>query len=98
MAHHAFDSVRHLLQQEIIGKAASNVSFRQRLIDRPREALESALGVELPNGMSVTILEERVDQLCVVLPVDLSGIAASAALAASGDVGADGHHRPSLVR
>lgn len=98
MTHHAFDSVRQLLQQEIIGKAASDASFRQRLLESPREALEAALGVAVPNGMSVTVLEERVDELCVVLPVNLSGIAASAALAASGDVGAHGQHRPSLVR
>jgi hypothetical protein len=95
---HQFDSVRHLLQQEIIRAAESDPSFRRRLIDSPRAALEAALGVELPQAMGVTVLEERVDQLYVVLPVDLSGIAASAAVAASGDVGPDGHHRPSLVR
>ena len=68
------------------------------MIDHPRSAIETALGVRLPEGMTVSVLAESRDQLCLVLPVDLSRIADSAVAAATGDVSdADPDRRPRAV-
>lgn len=65
---------REAIERRIIARAASDPAFRARLLDDPRAAVGELLGVDVPERIEVTVVEERPDRICVVLPVDLSGI------------------------
>lgn len=57
-------------------RAWADEAFRARLLEDPKAALEEELGVALPERLQVQVVEERPDMLCIVVPVDLSGIPA----------------------
>ena len=68
----------------MIDRAQSDPQFRARLIEDPRAAVGEVLGVELPERIEVRVIEERPDLMCVVLPVDLSGMGHDAVWAMTG--------------
>ncbi len=61
-------------KQEIINNLISNAmkndEFKQRLISDPKGALEEQLKVSLPANLKITTLEEKSDQLYLVLPIN----------------------------
>ncbi len=65
---------RHNIEQRVVRRAWSDPAFRARLLENPKAALEELLGVTLPERLNVRVAEERPDELCIVLPVDTSGI------------------------
>ena len=65
---------RAAFERRIIDRAQSDPAFRERLLEDPRGAIGELLGVELPERIEVRVIEERPDLMCVVLPVDLSGM------------------------
>jgi Nitrile hydratase, alpha chain len=76
--------VRGELHQRLVQRALADPAFRTRLLETPREAVAEELGVELPPGLEVTVIEERPDRIAIVLPVDLSGLAPDAVWAMTG--------------
>ncbi len=73
----------HELRAELIGKAAADDGFRAKLIAEPKAAVKEALGVDLPESITVHVHEETGLSAHVVLPpsaglteVDLERIAA----------------------
>jgi hypothetical protein len=66
------------LERRIVARAQTDPEYRERLLCTPRAAVSELLGVELPERLEVTVVQERPDRLCIVLPVDLSGIGADA--------------------
>ena len=76
--------VRTELQRRIVDRAQADPAFRTRLLETPREALAEELGVELPLGLEVVVVEERCDRIAIVLPVDLSGLGPDAVWAMTG--------------
>ncbi len=70
---------RHAIEGRIVRRAWAEPEFRQRLLDDPKGALGDELGLELPDRLEVVVVEERPDRLCIVLPVDVSGISVEAA-------------------
>jgi hypothetical protein len=68
----------------LVERALDDPAFRARLVETPREAIEEELGVELPEELEVVVVEETVDRIAVVLPVDLSGLGADAVWAMTG--------------
>jgi hypothetical protein len=72
------------IERRIIDRAQSDAEFRARLIADPRAALAELLGVEVPAFIEVAVVEERPDLLCIVLPVDLSGMGRDAVWAMTG--------------
>ena len=76
--------VRSELQNRIVKRALADSAFRARLLERPREAVAEELGVELPAGLEVVVLEERADRLAIVLPADVSGLGKDAVWAMTG--------------
>ena len=75
---------RSEIERRVIDRAQSDAEFRDRLIESPRAALAEILGVELPGYVEVTVVQERPDLLCIVLPVDLSGMERDAVWAMTG--------------
>ncbi len=56
------------VEQGIIERATRDASFRQQLVSNPRAALESELGMTLPAGVQVQVLEESPSAYYLVLP------------------------------
>ena len=59
---------RQEIESQLIEKASTDPVFRQRLLDDPKRAIGDLLGVTLPPGMAVTVLEEQLGQHYLVLP------------------------------
>lgn len=53
--------------------ARKDPEFRQALKDDPKKAIESKIGVPLPDFINVKVVEETPDTAYVVLPMDASG-------------------------
>jgi hypothetical protein len=75
---------RIAIERRLVGRAMVDAEFRERLVADPRSAVEEELGIDLPDGMQVEVVEEDPRRLCVVLPMDLSGIEAGAVWAMTG--------------
>ncbi len=62
------------IEERVVRRAWSDPAYKARLLADPKSALEEVLGVELPARLEVQVVQERPDMLCIVLPVDVSGI------------------------
>lgn len=58
----------------IAAKAASDASFKARLLADPCAALSETLGSALPVGTKVTVLQETSTEFYIVLPADSSSV------------------------
>ncbi|HMC38601.1 MAG TPA: NHLP leader peptide family RiPP precursor [Acidimicrobiales bacterium] len=70
---------RQNIERRIVQRAWSDPEFKVRLLADPKAAVSELLGVTLPDRLEITVFEERPDRLCVVLPVDTSGVPAATA-------------------
>lgn len=59
---------RHEIETQLIEKANADPTFRRRLLEDPKAAVADFLGVALPPGMTITVLEEQPGQHYLVLP------------------------------
>ena len=57
------------IQTRLIGRAAIDAKFRQQLLTNSRAAIEKELGITLPPGLEVQVVEETPSKLCLVLPM-----------------------------
>lgn len=69
-----FPTRRQEIEGRVVRRAWADPDYLQRLRADPRSALEEELGVTLPARLEVMVVEERPDRMCIVVPVDLSGI------------------------
>jgi hypothetical protein len=74
MPGYAIPTGRAELEQRVLTCARADPEFRDRLLADPRTALCELLCVELPERLEIRVVQERPDSLCIVLPVDLSGL------------------------
>ena len=56
------------MEKRLIEKSLEDESFRQRLIEDPKGAVEEELGTQLPEGVRVVTVEESADTIYLVLP------------------------------
>ena len=61
-------SGRQEMERRLIGKSIEDESFRQRLIEDPKGAVEEELGTRLPEEVRVVTVEETADTIYLVLP------------------------------
>ena len=59
---------RHELEAGLIERAAKDEAFRRALVADPRGTLERELQAKMPEGFSLTVLEESPTQRYLVLP------------------------------
>lgn len=59
---------RRDFEAELIAKAWEDPSFRQRLLSDPKSVVEELSGEKLPNDMKVTVFQESMNSVCLVLP------------------------------
>jgi hypothetical protein len=62
---------RQQLEVYLAAKAKSDPDFRERLLGDPKHTIEVEIGMRFPEALRVTVYEEKVNQLHVVLPIDL---------------------------
>ncbi len=55
-------------EQRIRERAEADPAFRAELVANPRKALESELGVQIPEDVSVQVHEESLSEVHLVLP------------------------------
>ena len=56
------------LRAELLAKAAGDDGFRAKLIDDPKAAIKEALGLDLPDSVSVQVHEDSPLSAHLVLP------------------------------
>ena len=59
---------RAQMERRLIEKSLQDESFRQRLIEDPKAAVEQELGTRLPEGVRVVSVEETAETIYLVLP------------------------------
>ena len=59
---------RKELEQQVIQKSQEDPAFRSSLLDDPKAAIERELGVPLPGGVQVQVVEETSDTVYLVIP------------------------------
>jgi len=57
------------VHDKLIGKAREDEAFKAKLIQDPKAAIKDCLGVAVPDGIEIEVLEEKPDKLYLVLPV-----------------------------
>jgi hypothetical protein len=64
---------RREAEARILDRAGQDPEFRRRLLANPQATIEAALGVKVPSGIRLNILEETDGQLYLVLPAQSAG-------------------------
>jgi len=59
---------RDSIQGPLMHKAVTDPAFKRELIADPRGALQRALGVQLPEKIKISVLEETPEHFYIVLP------------------------------
>lgn len=59
---------RNPIEGRLTERASLDVDFRRALIDNPKSALARELGIDIPDDIHVTVLEESPNQHFIVLP------------------------------
>lgn len=63
-----FKKKRDQWQAEVAERVRKDPAFKKALFANPREVISKELGVELPKGMNVHVLEENLNDTYLVLP------------------------------
>jgi hypothetical protein len=61
-------TTRKEAEARILEKAGKDDAFRKQLIDGPTALVARELGVELPSGFTVTVVQETANHIFIVLP------------------------------
>ena len=54
---------RAAMERRLIEKSLQEESFRQRLLDDPKVAIEQEMGTRVPEGFEVRVVEENADTI-----------------------------------
>jgi hypothetical protein len=65
--------IRRSINERVLRRSAMDEDFRRLLTDNPKSAIARELGIDIPDGVHVTVLRETADQLFVVLPWNPGG-------------------------
>jgi hypothetical protein len=61
-------SNRNTVTSQVIDRATRDSAFRQELLQNPKETVERELGVNIPPGIELRVVEETSSTLYLVLP------------------------------
>ncbi|MGD9890272.1 MAG: NHLP leader peptide family RiPP precursor [Dehalococcoidia bacterium] len=59
---------RRDVELQLIKRAWTDAAFAQQLQENPRQAVEAALGVQLPEGITIQVVQETPTTLYLVIP------------------------------
>src|SRR3954454_8966652 len=60
--------MREEYTERLIARASSDEEFRRRLLDRPKAAISDELGVEIPDELTIRVIEEDPGEVILTLP------------------------------
>jgi hypothetical protein len=55
-------------EQRLIEKAMKDEAFRKLLLENPKEAISGELGMKLPSGLKIHVMEEKAGEVYLILP------------------------------
>lgn len=61
-------ALRLSIRDRVLRRATEDDEFRKLLIDNPKSAIARELGIDVPDGVHVTVLPESPNHVFVVLP------------------------------
>ena len=61
---------RQQIEAQIVAKAWKDEEYKQELLSNPKAIIEQEFGIELPQEVTVKVLEENLTSLYFVLPVN----------------------------
>lgn len=64
------ENTRATLEQQLIEKAWTDEKFHTELINNPKPLIEQVLGQALPQSIKINVVEETVDTLYLIIPVN----------------------------
>jgi hypothetical protein len=56
------------LMERVIERAGEDAAFRSQLLANPKAAVESELGISIPDDLNVKVVEEMANEFYIVLP------------------------------
>ncbi|ODH02064.1 hypothetical protein A4S05_02670 [Nostoc sp. KVJ20] len=59
------------LDNHIIAKAIEDAAYKQRLLNNPKAVVEEELGSDLPEDVTVQVLQQSAKHLYLLLPIDI---------------------------
>lgn len=62
------DALRLSIRDRVLRRAVEDEEFRRLLMDNPKSAIARELGIDVPEGVHVTVLSESPNHIFVVLP------------------------------
>lgn len=62
---------RQQLETRLSRRALSDPDFRDRLLSDPKVVIEQEIGLRFPESVTVSVHEEKLNHIHVVLPIDL---------------------------
>jgi hypothetical protein len=60
--------MRGQFTEQLLSRAERDPEFRAQMIEDPTSAIEEELGIDVPEGIQVTVVQERPDEAILVLP------------------------------
>lgn len=57
----------------VVDRAMTDPEFRARLVEDPKAAVAEVLGVELPEDVTITVVEQRPNEAVIVIPPERVG-------------------------
>ena len=64
---------RKHLEERLIEKAMKDETFRKQLLENPRGIVEQETGITLPEKISIRVVQEKPDEVFLVLPAIFKG-------------------------
>lgn len=65
--------IRRSINERVLRRSAMDEDFRRLVTDNPKSAIARELGIDIPDGVHVTVVRETADQVFVVLPWNPAG-------------------------
>jgi hypothetical protein len=62
------EALRLSIRDRVLRRASTDEDFRRLLLDNPKSAIARELGIDVPDGVHVTVLPEGPNHVFVVLP------------------------------
>jgi|SRR5215471_8307991 len=62
---------RQELESYLAARALQDPGFRERLLQAPKQTIESEISLHFPKTMEVKVHEEKLNELHVVLPINI---------------------------
>lgn len=67
-------SAEAILRTKVVEKAWEDPAFKKQLLTDPKAALQAAFGIVIPEGIKLKVVEEKANQLYLVIPPNPSEI------------------------